>query len=328
MPRRHRLTLSFAALALLTTAAAEDLEAEDVPPECAATCAPIVQLTARCEAQTEQRFGDFDKRWDSFSSSYPFPSLKRRRKAKRLSRRQEDDDSDSETEGAANTAANAAAEQATRACVCGERGFDVQGVMGACAVCVAGNATAVEANEDIKEIMAECGFALPAVAPPAAAPIPGFSTLPPAMLAPIEGSSSTSSTSSSTPPPPPPQNTPSEQTPTPLPPPPPPTTPSEQTPTPPVPEAPPSSVPQERSITPVTVFETPTFRTLPPIVSPNDFSPSRSDLLSGAATVTAGPMGVIRADSNSESEQQRQGRRTMKTAKTDDGDDRDEQEQR
>ncbi|KAF6811609.1 hypothetical protein CSOJ01_05593 [Colletotrichum sojae] len=308
MPRSHRLTLSLAALALLTTAAAEDLEAEDVPPECAATCAPIVQLTSQCEAQTEQQFGDLDKRWDSFSSSYPFPPLKRRRKVRRLSRRQKDDDSDSESEGATNTAAKAAAEQATRACVCGESGFDVQGVMGACAVCVAGNATAVEGNEDIKEIMAECGFAVPtapaapvvtstppapapAPAPPAAAPIPGFSTLPPAMLAPIEGSSSTLSTSYSTPPPAPPPNTPAEQTPTPLPPPPPPTTPSEQTPTQPAPAVPPSSVPGERSITPVTVFETPTFRTLPPIVSPNDFSPSRSDLLSGAAAVAAGPMG-------------------------------------
>ncbi|KAK1712903.1 uncharacterized protein BDZ83DRAFT_756967 [Colletotrichum acutatum] len=41
--------------------AVEDLEAEDVPPECAQVCAPIVQLTARCEAQVEAQFGT-DKR--------------------------------------------------------------------------------------------------------------------------------------------------------------------------------------------------------------------------------------------------------------------------
>ncbi|KAK1621924.1 hypothetical protein BDP81DRAFT_411686 [Colletotrichum phormii] len=42
-------------------AAIEDLEAEDVPPECAQFCAPIVQLTARCEAQVKAQFGT-DKR--------------------------------------------------------------------------------------------------------------------------------------------------------------------------------------------------------------------------------------------------------------------------
>lgn len=42
----------------------------------------------------------------------------------------------------------------------------------------------------------------------------------------------------------------------------------------------------------MTVFETPTFRTLPPIVSPNDASPPKGELLlSGAAAAAAGPMG-------------------------------------
>lgn len=76
MTRHHRHTaLHLAAvLALLSAttnlpglmlvpgvAAVEDLEAEDVPPECAQVCAPIVQLTARCEAQVEAQFGK-DKR--------------------------------------------------------------------------------------------------------------------------------------------------------------------------------------------------------------------------------------------------------------------------
>ncbi|KAK1657377.1 hypothetical protein BDP55DRAFT_734946 [Colletotrichum godetiae] len=76
MTRHHRPTaLHLAAvLALLSAttnlpgqmfvpgvAAIEDLEAEDVPPECVQVCAPIVQLTARCEAQVKAQFGT-DKR--------------------------------------------------------------------------------------------------------------------------------------------------------------------------------------------------------------------------------------------------------------------------
>ncbi|KAK1445473.1 hypothetical protein CCUS01_12520 [Colletotrichum cuscutae] len=76
MTRHHRPTAIHLAtvLALLSVttnlpglmlvpgvAAVEDLEAEDVPPECAQVCAPIVQLTARCEAQVEAQFGK-DKR--------------------------------------------------------------------------------------------------------------------------------------------------------------------------------------------------------------------------------------------------------------------------
>ncbi|KAI3557024.1 hypothetical protein CABS01_10262 [Colletotrichum abscissum] len=76
MTRHHRPTALHLAtvLALLSVttnlpglmlvpgvAAVEDLEAEDVPPECAQVCAPIVQLTARCEAQVEAQFGK-DKR--------------------------------------------------------------------------------------------------------------------------------------------------------------------------------------------------------------------------------------------------------------------------
>ncbi|KAI8275519.1 hypothetical protein K4K60_008586 [Colletotrichum sp. SAR11_57] len=69
MTRRNSLALHLTALAALSSVAqlpilvgAEDLDAEDVPPECVPVCASIVALTARCEAQTKQRFGDIDKR--------------------------------------------------------------------------------------------------------------------------------------------------------------------------------------------------------------------------------------------------------------------------
>ncbi|KAF4778412.1 hypothetical protein HER10_EVM0004456 [Colletotrichum scovillei] len=91
MTRHHRPTaLHLAAvLALLSAttnlpglmlvpgvAAVEELEAEDVPPECAQVCAPIVQLTARCEAQVEAQFGK-DKR-DLPTRRYPNESVKDR----------------------------------------------------------------------------------------------------------------------------------------------------------------------------------------------------------------------------------------------------------
>ncbi|GJC78341.1 hypothetical protein ColLi_01179 [Colletotrichum liriopes] len=165
-------------------AAVEDLEAEDVPPECVQVCTPIVQLTARCEAQAEQRFGT-DRRW--IGQRQVVGGLEREPRGRRgkrrslqrmlgtrLGRRQEgqgdsDDSDDSDDEGAAtqrrpapgnaavgtgqSEAANeAAAESVMRACVCGERGFDVAGAALGCAACVAQNGTAVEANEDHRRV--------------------------------------------------------------------------------------------------------------------------------------------------------------------------------
>ncbi|KAK1580176.1 uncharacterized protein LY79DRAFT_562530 [Colletotrichum navitas] len=73
MTRRHRnLALHhLTVLAVLSTtvlpgaAAIEDLDPEDVPPECALACAPIKQLTERCEAAAEQQFGAeaVNRRW-------------------------------------------------------------------------------------------------------------------------------------------------------------------------------------------------------------------------------------------------------------------------
>lgn len=175
MTRHRHIALHLAALSLLSTslsgtrpcvAAVEDLEAEDVPPECAQVCAPIVQLTARCEAQAEQRFGT-DRRWLASWPPGPAEARGRGRKrrtlqrmlAERIARRQDGGESsdDSDDEGAAagggaanrggKVAAEAAADTAMRACVCGERGFDVAGAAFGCAACVARNGTAVEANQ-------------------------------------------------------------------------------------------------------------------------------------------------------------------------------------
>ncbi|KAK2055149.1 hypothetical protein LY76DRAFT_578685 [Colletotrichum caudatum] len=63
----HHLTV----LAVLSTtvlpgaSAIEDLDTGDVPAECALACAPIAQLTERCEAAAEQKFGAeaVSRRW-------------------------------------------------------------------------------------------------------------------------------------------------------------------------------------------------------------------------------------------------------------------------
>ncbi|KAK6222995.1 hypothetical protein QIS74_03840 [Colletotrichum tabaci] len=201
MTRQRHLALHLAAaLALLAAvlpgarvAAIEDLEAEDVPPECAAACTPIVQLTGRCEAQAEQRFGTDRRRSIGrrrVAVDGPEREARRRWRKRRslqrtlgtrLGRRQreeeeddddvedgdEDDDSDEEEGAAARTqpapgrlaetewskaADEAGADAAMRACVCGERGFDVAGAAFGCAACVARNGTAVEANEDHRRV--------------------------------------------------------------------------------------------------------------------------------------------------------------------------------
>ncbi|TID06084.1 hypothetical protein CH35J_000273 [Colletotrichum higginsianum] len=339
MTRQRHLALQLAAaLALLAAvlpgarvAAVEDLEAEDVPPECAAACTPIVQLTGRCEAQAEQRFGTDRRRsigWRRAAVDGPEREARRRWRKRRslqrtlgtrLGRRQreeeddddvedgdEDDDSDDEEEGArtrtqpapgriaeterSKAADEAGADAAMRACVCGERGFDVAGVAFGCAACVARNGTAVEANEDIRQIIAECGF-VAAPAPPVLVTtttppvlVPATSTLPPPVLAPGEPStlSSSTSTSATTPPPAPPQvdAPPSTQS-TSIPPPAPPATQTPSVPTTPSQPAEASSTQSAESVTPVTVFETPTFVTLPSIVRPNDAPASPPDLGDG-----------------------------------------------
>ncbi|GKT45254.1 uncharacterized protein ColSpa_05435 [Colletotrichum spaethianum] len=155
--------------------AIEDLDMEDVPSECVQACAPIVQLTGRCEVEAEQQFGT-DRRWigqrqvvDSLGTE-----TRRRRGKRRLlhmmlgtrlsgrqdgeeeDERDDSDDSDDEEEtlqtrpdfgNAGETERNRAASSAMRACVCGERDFDVAGAAFGCARCVAQNGTAVEASE-------------------------------------------------------------------------------------------------------------------------------------------------------------------------------------
>ncbi|KAI8266016.1 hypothetical protein K4K58_010478 [Colletotrichum sp. SAR11_239] len=117
MTRRNSLALHITALAALSSVAqlpvivgAEDLDAEDVPPECVPVCAPIVALTARCEAQTKQRFGDIDKRFlhdgtvdfEARRRHVLAPERVRRRRQRleeRMRRRQVQSDSDSDSSG-------------------------------------------------------------------------------------------------------------------------------------------------------------------------------------------------------------------------------------
>ncbi|EQB50698.1 hypothetical protein CGLO_09837 [Colletotrichum gloeosporioides Cg-14] len=164
MTRRNSLALHLTALAALSSVAqlpvlvgAEDLDAEDVPPECVAVCAPIVALTARCEAQTEQRFGDVDKRvfhddgMEARRRHVLSPERIRRRRQRleeRMRRRQVQSDSDSDSSAdEAPPQVVAAAEREEKECVCQDTSFDVFGAMNGCAGCIAANVTAVEANE-------------------------------------------------------------------------------------------------------------------------------------------------------------------------------------
>ncbi|KAF3803891.1 hypothetical protein GCG54_00008393 [Colletotrichum gloeosporioides] len=165
MTRRNSLALHLTALAALSSVAqlpvlvgAEDLDAEDVPPECVAVCAPIVALTARCEAQTEQRFGDVDKRFfhddgmEARRRHVLSPERIRRRRQRleeRMRRRQVQSDSDSDSSAdEAPPQVVAAAEREEKECVCQDTSFDVFGAMNGCAGCIAANVTAVEANEE------------------------------------------------------------------------------------------------------------------------------------------------------------------------------------
>ncbi|TDZ15610.1 hypothetical protein Cob_v011438 [Colletotrichum orbiculare MAFF 240422] len=217
MPHRQLTTLQhMAAFTLLLssqlprTVAAEEPDAEDVPAECVPLCAPIVQLTARCEAQTTQRFGNLGRRWDGFPATHDVAERRRRRRRRKqesVRKRQgsgseSDSDSSDDEEAQPPRPALAAAKQANKVCVCEERGFDVAGVANVCAGCIARNGTAVDADEDIKEIIAECGFATPPAmasttstlsisltssAVPSTVEVP-VSTAPPPMLAPINPS--------------------------------------------------------------------------------------------------------------------------------------------
>ncbi|KAJ0367862.1 hypothetical protein COL26b_011105 [Colletotrichum chrysophilum] len=167
MTRRNSLALHLTALAALSSVAqlpilvgAEDLDAEDVPPECVPVCASIVALTARCEAQTKQRFGDIDKRllhdgtvdFEARRRHVLAPERVRRRRQRleeRMRRRQVQSDSDSDSSGdEAPPQVVAAAEREEKECVCQDTSFDVFGAMNGCAGCIAANVTAVEANED------------------------------------------------------------------------------------------------------------------------------------------------------------------------------------
>ncbi|TDZ61776.1 hypothetical protein CTRI78_v004032 [Colletotrichum trifolii] len=280
MPHRQLTTLQhMAAFTLLLSSqlpravAAEELDAEDVPAECVPLCAPMVQLTARCEAQTTQRFGNLGRRWDGFLATHDVAerrrSRRRRRKQESVRKRQgsgSDGDSDSSDDEEAEppSPALAAANQANKVCVCEERGFDVARVANVCAGCIARNGTAVDADEDIKEMIAECGFTTPPAiasttstlsisltssAVPSTVEVP-VSTAPRPMLAPINPSTLSSA----------PTSTPG----------------SRGTCT----ESVVASVTVDGPITPVTVFETPAFKTLPPIILPND-QPLRTGVQSG-----------------------------------------------
>ncbi|KAF5564974.1 hypothetical protein FNAPI_1858 [Fusarium napiforme] len=109
-----------ALVALLPTAFAEELSADDVPTACKTICQPIVNLTNACDIDPKRPEKHSDRRRDLVILDH--------------------EDADEPIEAA---------------CICTNRSFNVEGVMGLCASCMAQNS---KDTEDIDKIMSQCSF--------------------------------------------------------------------------------------------------------------------------------------------------------------------------
>ncbi|KAF5969369.1 protein CAP22 [Fusarium bulbicola] len=109
-----------ALVAFIPNAFAEELGADDVPTGCKTICQPIVNLTNACDIDPKDTEKHSDRRRDLVILDH------------------EDDD-----------------EPIEAACICTNRSFDVEGVMGLCASCMAQNS---KDTEDIDKIMSQCSF--------------------------------------------------------------------------------------------------------------------------------------------------------------------------
>ncbi|KAF5711990.1 hypothetical protein FMUND_8672 [Fusarium mundagurra] len=116
----HSAILLAALVAFIPTAFAEELSADDVPAACKTICQPIVNLTNACDIDPKGPEKHSDRRRDLVILDH------------------EDDD-----------------EPIEAACICTNKSFDVEGVMGLCASCMAQNS---KDTEDIDKIMSQCSF--------------------------------------------------------------------------------------------------------------------------------------------------------------------------
>lgn len=153
----------------LPTAFAEELNADDVPTACKTICQPIVNLTNACDIDLKGPEKHSDRRRDLVILDH------------------EDDD-----------------EPIEAACICTNKSFDVEGVMGLCASCMAQNSKDTEGKNsncvmvlispliffetDIDKIMSQCSFSSTSYARAATSVVSGIevqATKPAATVTPI-----------------------------------------------------------------------------------------------------------------------------------------------
>ncbi|KAF5575920.1 hypothetical protein FPCIR_12904 [Fusarium pseudocircinatum] len=152
-----------ALVALIPTAFAEELSADDVPTACKTICQPIVNLTNACDIDPKGPEKHSDRRRDLVILDH--------------------EDADEPIEAA---------------CICTNKSFDVEGVMGLCASCMAQNS---KDTEDIDKIMSQCSFSSTSYVHAATSVVSGIevqATKPAATITPIATTTAAAATATET----------------------------------------------------------------------------------------------------------------------------------
>ncbi|KAJ2893542.1 hypothetical protein MKZ38_008496 [Zalerion maritima] len=147
------ILLSAASAALVRVAAAEELDASDVPSACSAICAPIVALTGICDVDPESGSGSGSNRKAVLSADGQLASSEVPNKSSRLRKKRQEDGSDG-GEGD-DEIVDDDDEALESQCVCGNDSFDVNMVGAYCAGCLGANGGI---DQDMSTIMSQCGF--------------------------------------------------------------------------------------------------------------------------------------------------------------------------
>ncbi|KAF4497990.1 hypothetical protein FAGAP_5849 [Fusarium agapanthi] len=150
-------------VAFIPTAFAEELSADDVPTACKTICQPIVNLTNACDIDPKGPEKRSDRRRDLVILDH------------------EDDD-----------------EPIEAACICTNKSFDVEGVMGLCANCMAQNS---KDTKDIDKIMSQCSFSSTSYVRAATSVVSGIevqATKPAATITPIATNTAAEATATAT----------------------------------------------------------------------------------------------------------------------------------
>lgn len=166
----------------LPAAFAEELSADDVPTACKTICQPIVNLTNACDIDPKGPEKHSDRRRDLVILDH------------------EDDD-----------------EPIEAACICTNKSFDVEGVMGLCASCMAQNSKDTEGKRskcvmvsisslmfcetDIDKIMSQCSFSSTSYVRAATSLVSGIevqATKPAATVTPIATTTAAAATATET----------------------------------------------------------------------------------------------------------------------------------